>query len=182
LAVFALAGLLTFGCTPWVEVDAPDIEVTQPKLFFLGVPAGTPSVTTAQGSFILRSSRLGAAGSPDAGAFKRIQRLDLIRLAFKASTGIADFSFLTHLSVEATNPTYDSTPPACRDRPVVQILNYDVPPDPGAVLQIPMVNPVDLLPLWGCPSLYVTVEASGQPPVVDWTMDVVFSLSLKISQ
>jgi hypothetical protein len=180
-AAFALTGLLVFGCTPSVTVDAPDIEVTQPNLSFPAAPVGAPPNTTVTGQFMLSSNKLGAAGGPDAGAFKNIERLDLIRLAFAADTGIQDFSFLTHLTVTATNP--DSLRiVACRNRPVVPILDYDVPPGTGAVLAIPMSPPVDLRSLWACPSLSVTVQATGDPPQFDWSLDVVFSLSVRISQ
>jgi hypothetical protein len=179
-AAFALAGPLVLGCTPSVTVDAPDIEVTQPNLFFPAVPAGAPP-DIPPASFSVSSNKLGAAGGPDAGAFKKIERLDLIRLAFRADTGIQDFTFLTHLTVTATN--LDSVRIVeCRNRPVVTILDYDVPPGTGAVLPIPMSPPVDLRSLWACPSLYVTVQAAGTPPDVDWSMDVVFSLSVRISQ
>jgi hypothetical protein len=178
-AAFALAGPLVLGCAPSVTVDAPDIEVTQPNLFFPAVQVGAQG--TVQRTFSLSSNKLGAAGGPDAGASKRIQRLDLIRLALLAKTGIQDFTFLTNLTVTATNP--DSLRiVACRNRPVVPILDYDVPAGTGAVLAIPMSPPVDLRSLWECPSLSVTVAATGTPPDVDWTMDVVFSLSVRISQ
>ena len=176
---FALAGPLVLGCAPSVTVDAPDIEVTQPNLFFPAPPVGAQG--TVEDTFILSSNRLGAAGGPDAGAFKKIERLDLIRLAFRANTGIEDFSFLTHLTVTATNP--DSLRiVACRNRPVVPILDYDVPSGTGAVLPIPLSPPVDLRSLWACPSLSVTVQATGDPPQFDWSLDVVFSLSVRISQ
>ena len=179
-AAFALAGPLVLCCTPSVTVDAPDIEVTQPNLFFPAVPAGAPP-DIPPASFSVSSNKLGAAGGPDAGAFKKIERLDLIRLAFRANTGIEDFTFLTHLTVTATNP--DSLRiVACRDRPVVPILDYDVPPGTGTELKIPMSPPVDLRSLWACPSLSVTVQATGDPPQFDWSLDVVFSLSVRISQ
>jgi hypothetical protein len=186
-AAFALAGPLVFGCAPSVTVDAPDIEVTQPNLFFPAAPVDAQG--TMEATFLLSSNKLGAAGGPDAGAYKKIERLDLIRLAFAADTGIQDFSFLTHLTVTATNP--DSLRiVACRNRPVVPILDYDVPPGTGAVLPIPLSPPVDLRSLWACPSLSVTVVATGTAPVVAtgipsqdrWSLDVVFSLSVRISQ
>ena len=36
----ALAGTLLLGCTPSVEIDAPDIEITQPNLQFHSALAG----------------------------------------------------------------------------------------------------------------------------------------------
>jgi hypothetical protein len=67
---------------------------------------------------------------------------------------------------------------------VVQILDYQADPDVlvGAVLDLPLDPPVDMLPLWGYPRLYLTFTATGAPPQVDWSIDVVFSLSLKITQ
>ena len=181
LAASALVGPLVFGCSPSVQIDAPNIEVTQPNLPFPAAPAGAPPNTTVTGSFSLSSNKLGAAAGPDAGAAKKIGRLDLVRLAFVANSGIEDFSFLTHLTVTATNP--DSLRiVACRNRPTVPILDYDVPPETGATLPIPLSSPVDLRTLWECPSLSVTVKATGNPPQFEWSMDVVFSLSLRISE
>jgi len=182
LAAFTLAGASFSGCTPLVEIDAPDIEVTQPNLQFPAAPAGATSGTTVKGSFVLRNARLGASSSPDAGSYKKIKRLDLTRLVFKTNTGVVDFAFLDHLTVEATNAACYSAPTA--DRPVVQVLDYEVShqPEIGAELPIPLSPPVDMLPLWGRTSLCVTVEATGNPPKVDWSIDVVFSLSIKINQ
>jgi hypothetical protein len=39
-----------------------------------------------------------------------------------------------------------------------------------------------MLPLWGRTSLYLTVTAKGDLPKFDWSMDVVFSLSLRMTQ
>jgi hypothetical protein len=186
-AAFALAGPLVLGCAPSVTIDAPDIEVTQPNLSFPAPPVGAQG--TVEDTFLLSSNKLGAAGGPDAGASKRIQRLDLIRLAFTADTGIQDFTFLTHLTVTAKYPPGGRVV-ACHDLAEVTILDYDVPPGTGAVLAIPMSPPVDLRSLWACPSLSVTVQATGTAPVVatgtplqdNWSMDVVFSLSVRISQ
>ena len=169
------------NCDNPLWVDAPDIEVTQPNLWFPAIPVGAPPNITITGTFLLSSNTIEAAGGPAAGAFNTIERLDLFRLAFTADTGIEDFSFLTHLTVTATNP--DSLRiVACRNRPVVPILDYDVAPGTGAVLAIPMSPPVDLRSLWACPSLSFTVQATGSPPQFDWSMDVVFSLSVRMSQ
>jgi hypothetical protein len=179
-AAFALAGPLVLGCAPLVTIDAPDIEVTQPMKFPAAQPDAPPN-TEVTGSYNLSSNKLGAAGGPDAGASKRIQRLDLIRLAFLAKTGIQDFTFLTHLKVTAGYPPLGHVV-ACHDLAEVTILDKDVPPGAGAVLPMPLPEPVDLRSLWTCPSLLVTVVATGNPPDVDWSMDVVFSLSVRISQ
>jgi hypothetical protein len=39
-----------------------------------------------------------------------------------------------------------------------------------------------MLPVWGRTSLYLTVTATGNLPKVAWSADVVFSLSLKMTQ
>jgi hypothetical protein len=179
---FALGGVLAIGCNPSVEIDAPDIEVTQPNLQFHSALAGAGAGTSATGFFQISTAKLGAASNPDAGTLKNIERLQITRVVFKADTGISDFSFLDHLTVMGANLGYatQSSP----GRPVVQILDYQADPDVlvGAVLDLPLDPPVDMLPLWGYPRLYLTFTATGAPPQVDWSIDVVFSLSLKITQ
>jgi hypothetical protein len=39
-----------------------------------------------------------------------------------------------------------------------------------------------MLPLRGHTSLYVTVTATGDPPAFPWSVDVVFSLSLRLHE
>ena len=182
LAAFALAGLLVFGCTPSVEIDAPDIEVTQPNLQFSAVPAGAGAGTPVMGQFKFSTSKLGAATNPDAGTLKNIERLQVTRVVLKADTGIQDFSFLDHLTVTAANSGYATQ--ASPGRPVVQVVDYQAPAElpVGAELQIPLDPPVNMLPVWGHTWLYLTITATGNLPRVDWSMDVVFSLSLKIHQ
>jgi hypothetical protein len=181
LAAFALAGVLAIGCTPSVEIDAPDIEVTEPNLPFHTASAGAGAGTTAIGFFQFSTAKLGASSNPDAGTLKNVERLQLTRVVLKA-TGIPDFSFLDHLTVWGANLKYATQ--ASPGQPVIQILDYQADPDVpvGAVLQLPLDPPVDMLPLWGYPRLFLTFIATGDPPQVDWSIDVVFSLSLKITQ
>ena len=67
---------------------------------------------------------------------------------------------------------------------MLQILDYQASPDvqTGAVLQLPLDTPVNMLPLWGHTLLYITVTATGDPPTFPWSVDVVFSLSLKLHE
>jgi len=178
----ALASALLLGCTPSVEIDAPDIEITQPNLQFPAAPARAGAGTSVQGQFRFTTNKLGAANSPDAGSLKQIERLSITRVILKADTGIQDFGFLDHLTVVAANNYYatQSSP----DWPVIQILDYQASPDvqTGAELQLPLDTPVNMLPLWGNTSLYVTVTATGDPPAFPWSMDVVFSLSLRLHE
>lgn len=178
----ALVGALLLGCTPSVEIDAPDIEITQPNLQFPAAPARAGAGTSVQGQFRFTTNKLGAANSPDAGSLKQIERLSITRVILKADTGIQDFGFLDHLTVVAANNYYatQSSP----DWPVIQILDYQASPDvqTGAELQLPLDTPVNMLPLWGHTSLYVTVTATGDPPAFPWSVDVVFSLSLRLHE
>jgi hypothetical protein len=179
---FALTGALALACTPSVEIDVPDIEITEPNLPFPEAPAQAPAGTSVQAQFNFATNKLGAASNPDAGSLKKIERLLLTRVSLKASTGIHDFAFLDHLTVVASNNKYatESTP----EWPVIQIIDYHASPDvqTGALLQLPLDTPVNMLPLWGRTSLWVTVTATGDPPQIDWSVDVVFSLSLKLVQ
>ena len=179
-ALTALAGALAFGCAPSVEIDAPDIEITQPNLQFPAVPAGAG--TQAVGLIRLNTSRLGAASNPDAGSLKNLKRLQVTKVVLNANTGIEDFSFLDYLTVDAANLGF--TTQSSPDRPVIQVVDYQAPSNVpiGAVLQLPLSPPVDMLPLWGHTWLYLTVTATGDLPKVAWSIDVVFSLSLKLTE
>ena len=180
-ASFALAGLLALGCTPAMEIDAPEVDVTEPDLQFLGVPAGVGSGASATGYFKFGTKQLGAT-FPDAGTVQNVERLQVTRVVLMAKTGIDDFSFLDHLTVDAANLGYatQSSP----GQPVIRIVDYQGSPGvlTGPKLQIPVSPPVDMLPLWVHQWLYLTVTATGDPPSIDWSVDVEFSLSLKISQ
>ena len=144
----ALAGTLLLGCTPSVEIDAPDIEITQPNLQFPAAPAHAAASTSVQGQFRFTTNKLGAANNPDAGSLKKIERLSITRVILKAHTGIQDFGFLDHLIVVAANNYYatQSSP----DWPVIQILDYQASPgvQTGAELQLPLDTPVNMLPLF----------------------------------
>jgi hypothetical protein len=177
-----LAGALLLGCTPSVVIDAPDIEITQPNLQFPAAPARAGAGTSVQGQFRVTTNKLGAANNPDAGSLKLIERLLITRVALKANTGITDFGFLNQLTVVASNNSYstESSP----GWPVIQIVDYQADPgvQTGAVLQLPLDTPVNMLPLWGHTSLYLTVTATGDPPTFPWSVDVVFSLSIKLRE
>jgi len=184
LAKFILASALAAGpsCAPTVTIDAPDIEVTQTDLAFPAVPAGAPQGQSVSGIFQIATAKLGAANNPDAGTLKNIKRLQLTRIVLKAKTGITDFAFLDELSVKAAN--WDPTKAANAGQRVIQIVDYKLPDGEvfGSVLPIPISPPVDMLPLWGRTWLYLTVVASGVLPSVDWSVDVVFSLSLRLTE
>jgi hypothetical protein len=177
-----LAGVLLLGCTPSVVIDAPDIEITQPNLQFPAAPAPAAAGTSVQGQFRVTTNKLGATNSPDAGSLKLIERLLITRVALKAKTGIQDFGFLDHLTVVAANNYYATA--SSPESPVIQIVDYQAPAgvQTGSVLQLPLDTPVNMLPLWGHTSLYLTVTATGNPPKSPWSVDVVFSLSLQLRE
>jgi hypothetical protein len=181
----ALAAWLALGagCTAKVTIEAPDIEVTQTDLRFAAAPVGMPAGQSVRGVFQLNTSKLGASNRADAATLRMIERLDLIDVTLKARSGITDFAFLDRLSLTAanySNPT-DQDPP----KPVVEILTYipQVGDLIGATLDPPLASsPIDLLPLWRRNVLYITVTATGALPTLEWAMDVVFSLSIKLNQ
>ncbi|HEX7599529.1 MAG TPA: hypothetical protein VF518_15030 [Polyangia bacterium] len=184
-AGLALAALMALGagCTAKVTIDAPDIEVTQTDLKFAAAPVGTPGGQSVKAVFQLNTSKLGASNRADAATLKIIERLDLIGVTFKAKSGIPDFAFLDRLSLTAANyaNAADLEPP----KPVVEILTYlpQVGDLIGATLDPPLASsPIDLLPLWRRNVLYLTVTATGALPTADWSMDLVFSLSIKLNQ
>jgi hypothetical protein len=171
-----------------VEIDAPDIEVTQPNLPFPAFPAGVPAGTPLPPvTFAISTAKLGAANNPDAGSLKKIQRLQITRVVFKADPGIDeahpgidDFSFLRQLTVKASSMWAGAQ--LSSDPHAITIVDYQAPEDGkiGAVLQLPVSPPADLLPLWGHTWLYLAITVSGDLPRFPWSMDVVFSLSLKL--
>jgi hypothetical protein len=181
LAALVLAAVLVVGCAPSVEIDAPDIEITQPNLPFPAAPASAGPGTSVTAPFKFATNKLGSS-KPDAGTLKNIERLQITRVVLKANSGIEDFSFLDHLTVLAANKS--DTTQSSPEWPVIQIVDYQASPDVqvGAELQIPLDPPVDMLPLWGHTWLYLTITATGDPPKTNWSADVVFSLSLKIRQ
>ncbi len=178
---FTLAGLLALGCTPSMEIDAPEVDVTQPDLQFFGIPAGVSSGGSVMGYFKFSAAKLGAT-TPDAGTLKNVKRLQVTRVVLLAKTGIEDFSFLDHLTVDAANLGYatQSSP----GQPVIRIVDYQASPGvpTGPKLEMPLSPPVDMLPLWVHTWLYLTVTATGYPPSIDWSVDVEFSLSVKITE
>jgi hypothetical protein len=181
-ALIALAGALASGCTPSVEIDAPDIEITQPNLQFAAAPSSAGPGTSVTAPFKFTTNKLGATNNPDAGSLKNIERLQVTGVVLKVNTGIDDFSFLDHLTVVAANTAY--TTESSPGLPVIKVIDYEAPYGVaiGPVLQLPLNPPVDMLPLWGRTWLYLTVTATGNLPKVAWSMDVVFSLSLKLTQ
>lgn len=180
---FALVSSLLLGCTPSVEIDAPDIEVTQPNLQFPALPAGVPEGTPLPPVvFAISTAKLGATNNSDAGTLKKIQRLQITRVVFKADPGIDNFTFLTHLTVRAA--TTWSGAQLSSDPDTLTIVDYQAPADGaiGTELQMPVSPPVNLLPLWAHTWLYLAITVSGDLPRVPWSVDVVFSLSLKLTE
>ena len=169
-----------WGCSPTVTINATDIEITQTDLQLSGVPLAASTVGSATGTFPIDTSRLGAAGSPDGGLPKGIERLQLTRIVLAAKTGISDFAFVKRLSLVASSSA--SATQAGAGQAAVTIIDYQAPAGgaTGRVLQPPISPPIDMLPLWGSPVLYVTVTATGNLPPVNWSMDVVFTLSVKL--
>ena len=184
LAGFTLACALALapGCTPLVTIEAPDIEVTQNDLQFMAAPAGAPRGTSVIGTFVLNTSKLGASSKPDSATLRMIKRLELTRVVLNAKAGIPDFAFLDHLTVQAANWTDAATqdPP----KPVIAIIDYRPQEGDlvGVTLPFPQSPPIDMLPVWKRTLLYITVTATGDMPKVDWSMDVIFSLSIKLTQ
>jgi hypothetical protein len=189
-AAFSLVSVLALGCTPSITIDAPDIEVTQPALQFPLAPVNMPPGTTVTATYDLVTNKLGASNNPDAGTLKNIQRLQVTRVVLRiprtdagvedfSRAGITDFSFLYSLTVVATNPPSTVLP----NPPVVPIVDYQASDvGVGVELQMPVDPPVDLLPLWGRTVLRLTITAAGDLPKVWWSADVVFSLSLRMTQ
>jgi hypothetical protein len=167
------------GCSPVVDVEFSEVEVSRPDIVIPPVPPiGLSTVTF---SFAVNSSSMGASSNP--AAQESIAELNLHRLAFTARSGITDLSFIETLHAIACVPTSKSTTKSSRQ---VEIADYrrteDIPA--GATFDVPLPEPVDLLPLLrptkSEPRLIVViVNLGGALPTSEWRADALMSLSLR---
>jgi len=180
--IFCLA-LLFAGCSPIVEADFSDIVVTRPDIQILAAPtAGLSSVTF---TFSLDSTTLGANSNPS--AQNRIASVRLHRLSLTEKTGTLDLSFIQTLHALACVPKDKSSTTVSSRQ--VEIADYvrlvDLPV--GATFDVPIPEPVDLLPLLRPSSteprrIVVIVNLGGELPTTGWNVDISMSLSIELRQ
>lgn len=180
--LLVLLSVALAACAPAVEAEFSDIEVTRPDIPIPAAPAaGLSSVTFY---FSLDSATLGANKSP--AAQSRFVSVNLHRLALTAKTGISDLSFLETLHALACVPISKTSKLSARQ---VEIADYrrrtQLPP--SATFEVPLPEPVDLLPLLRPSStepyqVVVIVNIGGQLPTQDWTADALMALSIELRQ
>jgi hypothetical protein len=170
------------GCSPAVDAEFSDIEVTRPDIQIPRAPAGLHSSVTF--SFVLQSGALGASTNP--ASQSRIIAAELHRLAFTAKGGITDLSFIESLHALACVPVSTNSLQSSRQ---VEIADYirQGEPTPSPAFEVPISEPVDLLPLLrpdkGEPRrILVIVDLGGALPTTDWQTDVTMSLSVHLRQ
>lgn len=180
----ALTGAVT-GCSPVVDARFSEIEVDR---LDIAVPAApSAGINTVDFQFAFSSGQLGANTNPDAQS--RIRSADLERLSITAKTGISDLSFIQGLRAVAFIPA-DKSSSTLKTSKQVEIADYQKSQNAttaGQTFQVPLPEPVDLLPLLRPSSteparVIVSVSLSGQLPTVSWTTDVAMVLSVDIHE
>jgi hypothetical protein len=175
--------LALLGCSPIVDADFPDVQVTRSDIPVPGAPSSSP--TSVAFSFSVSSGQLGA--NTDPGAQSRIRSMDLRQLWLTAKSGIADLSFISRLRAVAFVPLSKTT--STETTRLVEIADYERREEGfvGATFQVPLPEPVDLLPLVR-PSkpepakIVVSVSLGGELPTVSWTTDVSMVVSMQVHQ
>ena len=171
------------GCSPVVDASFSYVEVTR---LDIPVPGALSSAsTTVNFQFTFASGQLGANTKPEAQG--RIKAVDLHRLSIKAKSGISDLSFIQTLHAVAYVPLNKSTNIlTTRQVEIADFQRRDIP-TAGTTFDVPLPEPVDLLPLLRPSStepakVVVSVNLGGQMPTVNWTTDVSMVLSLEIHE
>ena len=174
------------ACSPIVEAQFPDVVVTRPDV---SIPASpTPSLSSVTFSFEIISSKLGASTKPE--AQEGIVAVKLHRLALTSkTTAVSDLSFLQTLHAVACVPLKGSDPnrPQCSRH--VEIADYARRSvhAVGPTFQVPIPEPVDLLPLlrptsFELQKVIVTVNLGGELPTTQWIADISMSLAIELRQ
>ena len=115
--LLGLAALLA-GCSPIVDGEFSDIEVTRPDITIPAVTTATqPAVTF---SFSIDSTPLGANANPE--AQDGIVSVKLHRLALTAKSGVTDLSFIETLHALACVPISKTSTLSSRQ---VELADYE---------------------------------------------------------
>jgi hypothetical protein len=178
----AALALSLAACSPIVEAQFSDIEVTRPDISI--PPAPTAASSSVTFSFSIDSSKLGASSKPE--VQQGIVSVKLHRLALTAKTGIADLSFVETLHALACVPTSKTSTLSARQ---VEIADYTrvarTPVSP--TFEVPIPEPVDLLSLLRPTAteprlILVIVNLGGELPTTEWQADISMSLAIEIRQ
>jgi hypothetical protein len=168
-------GHILFGLCARIDVSRPDISIPA---------APSASISSVTFNFVLDSSKLGANWSLD--AQDNITEVKLHRLALTAKGGISDISFIQTLHALACVPINKNSTLSSRQVEIADYARQTTPP-PGPTFEVPLPEPVDLLPLLRPAKsepkkILVIVNLGGTLPTLDWKADVSLSLSVKFRQ
>ncbi len=183
LALGPAIALALLGCSPIVDADFPDVQVTRSDIAVPAAPSSTP--TSVAFSFSVGSGQLGANTDPSAQS--RIRSMELRQLWLTAKSGITDLSFISRLHAVAFVPLSKTT--STETTRLVEIADYERRGEAvvGATFHVPLPEPVDLLPLLRPikpepAKIVVSVNLGGELPTVSWTTDVSMVVSMQVHQ
>lgn len=172
------------GCSPSIEAELPEVEITYPNL---EAPAYTgvldlpvePQITL---SFEVDSRKIGASSLPQ--NQQKLQAASIYEVTLTATSGVSDLSFIRKLQIVAELPASAQDPNAPTSK--VEVGNYErqAGASVGPVFRFPLPTPVDILPLLRPAKsdqrkIKVTITAGGTLPNVVWKADVVMRLSAR---
>ena len=161
LAIVAIVALP--GC-PVVDIEADVQQVCVTSTDLSVAAATTPSPTTAVAETI-SVDQLGLLHSLASDHFT----LELVSAKTLATSGIADFAFVTSASVSIASGAPSST------LPTLDAFSCDACTKSGASVEVEptaAVAATNIAPYLATGSLVITVEMLGSAPEVAWSMDV----------
>ena len=163
------AAALACACSPSFDADLPDVEITQSGL---KVPAATAAMATGNfsvpGTFTISSSDTAWAKRMNSNV--RVHQVTLV-----ASGGQPNLDFIecARMTVSASGDPEGA----------IEIMNYERVANAGSgsaiVVDIPIPN--DITIPWTNDQTVIAFQVAGQLPTQDWTFNVTFKLSGKIT-
>ena len=166
-SIVPVLAALTGGCSPSFEADLPDVEITQHGLKMTGVPgAAQVGDTSVSSSFTL---------SPSTWAKRMNSEIFVHRATITASDSLANLDFIKSARVTAAvSALAEGTTP---------IMDYERSADAPStsVIEVSLPAPIDVTSLWAADQLVIELQAAGQLPEQDWTVDVSLNLSGNIT-
>jgi hypothetical protein len=158
---------LTGACSPSFEADLPDVEITQRGLKMAGVPgAALLGDTSATSSFTFSSS---------AWAKRMNSEILVHKVTITADGSLANLDFIKSARVTAAASALSEGTTAIVDYE----RSADAPTTSAIAVSPPA--PIDVTSLWSADQVVIELQAAGQLPEQDWTVDVSLNLSGNIT-
>ncbi|HEX7500048.1 MAG TPA: hypothetical protein VF524_07040, partial [Polyangia bacterium] len=130
------------GCSPVVEAEFSDINVTRPDIAVPG--AGTSGLSSVMFSFSFDSTGLGANSNLEAQS--GLASVKLHKLDLTAKGGVVDLSFIQTLHAFAFVPMAKTNSQSTRQVEIADYERHGNAPA-GATFSVPLPEPVDIRPL-----------------------------------